>query len=72
MAVGSEITEEERAPIHLDDNSVIESVSEFPYLGSIIALSGRIGPDIERRIAQASKAFGSLRKAVFRNKDLNV
>ena len=29
-------------------------------------------PDIERRIAQASKAYGALRTAVFRNRDLLV
>ena len=37
-------------------------MKEIPYLGSLIADSGRMDVDVERRISQA---FGSLRKAVF-------
>ena len=70
MAVGREVTEDDRAPLRLDDTSVIEAVSEFPYLGSTIAASGRMDSDVEKRIAQASKAFGALRTPVFRDRDL--
>ena len=40
--------------------------------GSVIASSGRAEPDVDRRVAQASRAFGALHKAVFGNKDLRV
>ena len=44
---------------------MIDAVDKFPYLGSLISNSGRMDVDVDRRIAQASKAFGALRKAVF-------
>ena len=47
-------------------------VEEFPYLGSVIGIAGRIDADVERRIAQPSRVFGALRKAVFSNKDLSL
>ena len=36
------------------------------------ALVARMDVDVERRIAQASKAFGALRKAVFLDKNLTL
>ena len=53
MAVGREVTVEELCV----GEEEIESVNEFPYLGSQIESSGRVILDIERRIAQASKAL---------------
>ena len=47
-------------------------MNEFQYLGSQIESSGRVMLDVERRIAQASKAFGALRKWVLFNRDLKV
>ena len=49
-------------------------VEEFPYLGSLIAASGRIDVDVlvERRIIRASQAFGALKKSVFRDKNLTL
>ena len=47
-------------------------VDEFPYLGSLIDSSGRIAVDVERRVAQASRAFGALMKAVFYYKHLKL
>ena len=43
--VGCAVTEEEKAPIAAD-NDLIEWVSEFPFLGSLIADSGRM--DVEQ------------------------
>ena len=43
-----------------------------PYLGSTIQSSGRAEVDVDRRLAQAFKAFRALRKAVFGNKDLTL
>ena len=64
MVTGRETTEEDRAPLHIN-NIVIESVTEFLYLESIVAVSGRVDTEVDKRIAEASKAFGALHKAVF-------
>ena len=50
----------------------IESVEQFPYLGSVVAASGKIDADVDRRITQASSAFGALRKSVFLDRDLSL
>ena len=50
----------------------IDVVEEFPYLGSKIGKSGKVDMDVDRRIAQASKAFGALRKSVFMDKNLTL
>ena len=71
MVTGREVTTEDRAPIPVRSD-LIESVTEFPYLGSVISTSGRVQPDIDRRIAQASRTFGALRKPVFNNRDLSL
>ena len=42
-------------------------VTAFPYLGFIVASSGR---EVDKRIAQASRAFGALCKAVFSDRRL--
>ena len=71
MAVGREVTEEYQATILIKESG-IEHVREFPYLGSIIAASGRMDSDVDKRITQASKAFGALRKSVFLDKNLSL
>ena len=63
MAVVREVIAEDRTPLSVGEEEV-ESVNEFPYLGSQIECSGRVMLDVERWIAQASKAFGALRKSV--------
>ena len=50
----------------------IGSVDEFMYLGSVIAVSGRMDTDVDNRIAKASRAFDALRKAVFLDRDLSL
>ena len=71
MVVGHGVEEEEKLPLVVDDGSM-EWVSEFPYLGSQIAESGRSHMEVDKRIANASKAFGALRRAVFKNDHLSV
>ena len=72
MVTERKATAEDRAPIPVGDYQ-IECVTEFPYLGSVIASSGRMQPDkIDQRIAQASRAFQTLRRPVFSNRDLRV
>ena len=71
LVSGREATAEDRAPIAAGDEQV-ESVNEFSYLGSVISSLGRVRPDIDKRIAQASCAFGALHQPVFNNRDLRV
>jgi len=54
-------------PLVIDDNNNIECFSEFLFLGSLIADSERLDVEVEKRIANASKAIGALRHAVFNN-----
>ena len=62
----------DEGPIRIDDDNCVESVSEFQYLGSMVERSGRVDTDVERRVMQASRAFGCLRRAVFKDRDLTV
>ena len=41
MATGRVVEEKDKAPIAIDENSVVDYVDEFPYLGSVIQSSGR-------------------------------
>ena len=47
-------------------------MNEFLCLGSVILSSGRVQPGIDKRIAQASPAFGALHQPVFNSRDLRV
>ena len=73
MACGRLVQPGDEGPIRIDDNNCVESVSEFQYLGSMVERSGRMDTDVERRVMQeASRAFGCLRRAVFKDRDLTV
>ena len=50
----------------------MSSVDSFTYLGSIIHRDGLSSHDVAARIAKASRAFGSLRAAVFENGSLSL
>ena len=71
MVTGRLVEESDRKVITIDSGD-IEAVDEFPYLGSLIASSGRMDVDVDKRVAQASKAFGALRKAVFLDRNLSL
>ena len=60
MASGRTVQHSDEGPIELDDNNYIEAVTKFQYLGSLVERSGRVDTDIERRVMQASRAFGCL------------
>ena len=44
----------------------------FKYLGSLVEATGRMTGEVDHRIVQASKAFGSLCSAMFMAHDLNL
>ena len=71
MVTGSNVTQEDRLPIKVESGT-IDHVNDFQYLGSIITDNGRIDKEIDKRIANAFKAFGALRQAVFRDNNLSV
>ena len=71
MVTGDNITEEEKAPI-LVGTSMIECVDAFTYLGSVVTSNARMDAQVDRRIASASRAFGALCQAVFKDRNLNI
>ena len=64
LVAGRDVSPGNCAPIELA-GTVIESVSEFRYLGSLIHRGGRSTQDITARIAHASRACGALQRTIF-------
>ena len=50
----------------------MEHVEHFQYLVSLISENGQVDAEIDRRRAGASKAFGTLNRAVFRDRNLSM
>ena len=50
----------------------LDIVDHFQYLGSNISRDGEVTVEIVYRIAQASRAFGCLRKPIFLDKNLSI
>ena len=71
LVAGHGVTEEDMLPIMTPGGS-IECVSVFAYLGSQISSDGQLDVEVEKRIAAASRAFGALRHAVFRDGALSL
>ena len=70
MVAGCGLTDEDRLLLPLDDGGTVEHVGQFPYLGSLIAESGRSHEKVDRRIPSVSRAFRVLRRAVFKDSNL--
>ena len=47
-------------------------VDTFSYLGSVITSSGQMTVEVDKKVVQASRAFGALRKSVFIDKHLKI
>ena len=58
-------------PLQLAGGSV-ECVTHFQYLGSVVEAKGGIGKEVCERIAKASRAFGMLKKPVFKDRNLSI
>lgn len=71
MVVRHGVTEEDKLPLPLEDNSAVEWVSQVLYLGTVVIQDGQSHVEVDNRIASASKAFGALRRAVFKDKHLS-
>ena len=61
MVVGTDVSAEDCADIVINDSKV-EHVQSFMYLWSVITPDARSCSDVKHRVAQASSAFGSLRR----------
>lgn len=71
MVTGRAVLDQDKGLIEVSGGEV-EATEEFPYLGSIISADGRVDTEVEKRISQASRAFGALRKAVFMDRNLRL
>ena len=71
LVAGRDVSPGDCARIELA-GTVIECVSEFRYLGSLIHRGGRSTQDITARIAHASRACGALQGTIFSNPDLDL
>ena len=68
---GHDITADDGVPITVLGGK-IECVEEFPYLGSLILLSGWLDAQKDRRITSASRAFGAFHRPIFDDGNLTV
>ena len=71
MAMGAGVGEDDVTPLCVEV-SEIEMVTEFTYLGSCLCNDGEVTREVACRIAKVSKAFGSLRDAIFMNRAFSV
>ena len=71
MVSGRMVVESDMEPISVEGGEIC-CMQDFPYLGSLIAASGQMDVDVERRITKASQAFGALRRTVFSDKNLSL
>ena len=74
MVVGHSVTEEEKLPISVEDG-VVEHVSEFQCLGSLITESGCMNEEVRNALPVLPKAFGAfgaMRRAMCRDQHLSV
>lgn len=54
------------------DNTPLEIVDHFPYLGSLLSSKADIDSEINHRLSCASGAYARLRKRVFEDRDLKA
>ena len=71
MPVSRHVSADDRLPISTPGGEV-ESVDRFSYLGSMVTSNGSLEPELQERLAKASRAFGALRVPVFKDKRLSV
>ena len=54
------------------DETTLNHVKEFTYLGSIIASDGHIVAGLQKRMSKASMSFGSLRERLWNNHNVSI
>ena len=71
VVMGSHLIATDSLPLQVSEDR-IEVVEDFTYLGSNIPFDGEVGKEVSTRIAEASRAFSSLQRAVFQNSHLSI
>ena len=71
MAINNRNLPEDLKPVDTEGGPV-EMVNDFTYLGSNITVDGEVGTEAKLRIGKASRAFGCLRNAIFRDRNFSV
>ena len=54
------------------DETTLNHVKEFTYLGSIIASDGHIEAELQKRMSKASMSFGRLRERLWNNHNVSI
>ena len=54
------------------DETTLNPVKEFTYLGSIIASDGYIEAELQKRMSKASMSFGRLRERLWNNHNVSI
>ena len=65
MVFGAIVSVDDQQPLAVG-GGLIEWVDLFPYLGSVIEDKGSIDAEVDRKIANACRAFGALHQSVFK------
>ena len=54
------------------DETTLNPVKEFTYLGSIISSNGHIEAELQKRMSKASMLFGRLRERIWNNHNVSI
>ena len=54
------------------DETTINPVQKFTYLGSIIARDGHIEAELQKKMSKASMSFGRLREKLWNNNNVSI
>ena len=54
------------------DETTLNTVKEFTYLGSIIASDGHIEAELQTRMSKVSMSFGRLREILWNNYNVSI
>ena len=54
------------------DETTLNPVQEFTYLGSIIAIDGHIEAELHKRMSKASMSFGRLRETLWNKHNVSI
>ena len=64
------INAKSKEPVSIN-NTVVEEVEDFTYLGSKITSDGDSGKDVQSRLTKAKGAFAALKK-IWRSKNISM
>jgi len=71
LVAGRNITRNDLNPISIDGH-IIEAVSSFRYLGSVVECHGGINEELTVRVSRAAAVFGAVHRSVFSDGSLSI